>query len=483
MGLTQSEVKLNIVTMTISRDDLNALDGPRYRALADAIAQAIADGRLPPGTKLPPQRELADRLGVTVGTVGRAYEIAQQRHLVTAHVGRGTFVTAHDDDAHAHDFMAAQDVPLSDPRHSPMDLRTNQPVPTAYDALAHAAREAMAQVEPAALLFGYPPTAGHTADRAAGAAWLARHGVEATADEVMVTAGTEGGISVALAALTRPGEPLLAASLSYPHFHDMGGIFGLRRHAVEVDEHGLCPAALDAACRDTGARLLVVNLNLHNPTGSTMPDDRRRALVAVARAHDLILIEDDVYGLLLDPRPVTLRTLAPERTIYITSVSKTLAPGLRLGFLVAPPDLQARLLDAQHTLLLGVPPLPPKVFRHWLASGLADQVVAHQRAETRQRHALAKAALGPLAPNRAGEGHHLWLRLPGRWRASALVDRLREADVHVLAGDLFAFGRARVPNAIRLALSGAKDQAALRRALDILVATIERDARGHEVCA
>ncbi len=484
MGLTQCAVKANIVTMTISKDDLAREDGPRYRALADAIARAVADGRLEAGAKLPPQRELADRLGVTVGTVGRAYEIAAQRQLVTAHVGRGTFVTTGTaPTSHLHDFFAAQELPPSDPRHSPMDLRTNQPVTTAYDMLAKATQAALAQTDPAAMLFAYPPTAGHAADKAAGAVWLERHGVRAGADQVMVTAGAEGGISIALAALTRPGDPLLAAALSYPHFHDMGGIFGLRRHAVEVDEQGLCPDALDAACRDTGARLLVANVNLHNPTGSTMSEERRRAVVTVARAHDLVIVEDDVYGLLLDPRPPTLRELAPERTVYVTSISKTLAPGLRVGFLVAPPDLHARLLDAQHTLLLGVPALTSKVFRHWLRSGLADEVVAHQRTETRQRHALAKAVLGPLAGNRTAEGHHLWLRLPGRWRASALVDRLREADVHVLAGDLFAFGRARVPNAIRLALSGAKDQAALKRALELLVATVERDARSHEVCA
>ncbi|MFW5679117.1 MAG: PLP-dependent aminotransferase family protein [Pseudomonadota bacterium] len=469
--------------MTITIEDLAAQEGPRYRALADAIAAAIADGRLQPGTKLPPQRELAERLRVTVGTVGRAYEIAAQRQLVTAHVGRGTFVTGSDLGAQVHDFMAAQDLPVSDPRHSPMDLRTNQPVPVAYEDLMAAMRTALDDADPASLLLAYPPTAGHQADRLAGAQWLRRHGVEASADRVMVTAGAEGGISVALAALTRPGDPLLAASLSYPHFHDMGGIFGLRRHAVEVDEHGVCPDALDAACRDTGARLAVLNVNLHNPTGSTMKEDRRRAIVAVARAHDLVLIEDDVYGLLLDPRPPTLFELAPERTIYVTSVSKTLAPGLRLGFLVAPPDLQARLLDAQHTLLLGIPPLVAKLFRGWLQSGLAEEVVLRQRAETRARHALAREVLGPLAPNRASEGHHLWLRLPGRWRASALVDRLRAVDVHVLAGDLFAFGRARVPNAIRLSLSGAPDRDALRRALELLLATVERDARGHEVCA
>ena len=164
-------------------------------------------------------------------------------------------------------------------------------------------------------------------------------------------------------------------------------------------------------------------------------------------------------------------------------MSKTLAPGLRLGFLVAPPGLQARLLDAQHTLLLGVPPLTGRLFRHWLATGTADRAVVFQRTETRARHALAREVLGPLAPNRASEGHHLWLRLPGRWRAGVLVERLRAADVLALPGDLFAYGRARVPNAIRLSLSGARDRPALRHALETLRSTIEHDARGHEVCA
>ncbi len=469
--------------MTIRSEDLDHRTGPRYRALADAIADAIAHGRLARGAKLPPQRELADRLGVTVGTVGRAYDLGVQRQQLTAHVGRGTFVADGEPGAQVHDFMEAQDVPEFDPRHSTMDLRTNQPVSAGYAELARSVPEAFAEADPAAALLAYPPTAGHQQDRAAGAQWLARHGVDARADDVIVTDGAQGGLTMALTALARPGDTLLAAALSYPHFHDLAGLVGLRRHPVEVDDQGLCPDALDAACRDTGARLLLANLNLHNPTGAVMQEDRRRALAAVARRHDLWVIEDDVYALLLEHRPPALRTLAPERTVHVTSVSKTLAPGLRLGFLLAPPMLHARLLDAQHTLLLGPPTAGAKLFRHWLKTGLADRAVRFQREETARRHALAREVLGPLAPNAGGAGHHLWLRLPGRWRAGALVDRLKAADVHVLAGDLFAYGRARVPHALRLSLSAAADRASLERALRLLRHTVEHDARGHEVVA
>jgi len=469
--------------MTISKDDLVGRPGPRYRALADAIAAAIAEGRLAKGTRLPPQRELAERLGVTVGTVGRAYDLGVQRQLLTAHVGRGTFVADPDPGAHVHDFMAAQDLPEFDPRHSTMDLRTNQPVRSCQGELARTAGAAFADTQPAAALLGYPPTAGHDADRAAGAEWLARHGVEARAPDVIVTAGAQGGLTMALASLARPGDTLLAAALSYPHFHDMAGLLGLRRHAVEIDDEGLCPDALDAACRDTGARLLLVNPTVHNPTGATMSEARRTALVAVARRHDLWLIEDDVYGLLAETPGPTLQSLAPERTVYVTSISKTLAPGLRVGFVSAPPPAHPRLLDAQHTLLLGAPTAGIRLFRHWLESGLADRVVRFQREETRARHTLAREILGALAPPGPGRGHHLWLPLPGRWRAGPLVERLKAAEVHVLPGDLFAYGRARVPNAIRLSLSAAADRASLERALRLLRHTVEHDARGHEVVA
>ncbi len=477
------EIKYGIVIMTITAGDVAGRPGPRYRALADAIAEAVADGRLAAATRLPPQRELAVRLGVTVGTVGRAYDLGVQRGLLTAHVGRGTFVAAAEPAGARHDFITAQDVPEFDPRHSTMDLRTNQPASLGYAELARVAAEAFATDEPAAALLAYPPTAGHARDRAAGAQWLARHGVEARTDDVLVTAGAQGGLTAALTALARPGDVLLAAALSYPHFHDLAGLTGLRRHPVEVDAHGLCPDALDAACRDSGARLLLANVTLHNPTGAVMDEGRRRALAAVARRHDLWIVEDDVYGLLLEQRPPPLRTLAPERTVYVTSISKTLAPGLRLGFLVAPPRLHARLLDAQHTLMLGPPTPASTLFRRWLESGLADRALRLQRAETAARHALARTVLGPLAPNRDGAGHHLWLPLPGRWRAGALVDRLKAADVHVLAGDLFAFGRARVPEAIRLSLSAAADRGALEKALGHVRHTVEHAARGHEVVA
>ncbi len=469
--------------MTITADDVVDRPGPRYRALAEAIAAAIASGRLKPGTKLPPQRDLAHRLGVTVGTVGRAYDLGIRRRLLTAHVGRGTFVAEPDVAPQVHDFMAAQEVPDFDPRHSAMDLRTNQPVNGLLPELAAAAGTALAQNEPASALLAYPPTAGHLDDRAAGGTWLRRHGVTVSDDEVIVTAGAQGGLTTSLMALARPGDILLAANLSYPHFHDMAGLVGLRRHGVEMDDHGLCPDALDAACQETGARLLLANPTLHNPTARVMPEDRRRAVVAVARKHDLLILEDDVYGLLLGEVAPPIRELAPERTVYLTSVSKTLSPGLRLGFLVAPPALHARVLDAQHTLLLGVPTASGRLFRHWLASGLADTALGRQREETLGRQALARRTLGPLAPNHEAQGHHLWLPLPGRWRAGLLVERLRAQHVHVLASDLFAYGRARVPNAVRIALSGAHDRASLQQALALLRRTIEHDVRGHEVVA
>jgi DNA-binding transcriptional MocR family regulator len=134
-------------------------------------------------------------------------------------------------------------------------------------------------------------------------------------------------------------------------------------------------------------------------------------------------------------------------------------------------------------MFLGVPTCGARLFRHWLQTGLALDALTRQRAETLARQKLAREVLGPLAPNTPGAGHHLWLKLPGRWRAGMLVERLKAHDVHILAGDLFAYGRARTQNAVRIALSAAADRASLERALEILRHTVEQDARGHEVVA
>lgn len=447
--------------MTIWQPELGSQDGPRYRALAQAIIHDIETGTLGDGTRLPPQRDLAHRLGVTVGTVSRAYALVEQRGLISGEVGRGTYVRRPQAASAAARTLHVVDQVADDV----IDLTVNAPGDRTYQATLAATLVELGQQGGLDQLMGYVPRTGFPRHRQAAADWLTRAGLDLPPERIILTGGAHQGIVTCLAALVRPGDVLLAEGLTYSGLRGMSQTLGLRIEAVAMDDGGPRPDALDALCRQTGARVFFITPTLHNPTGVTVSRERRRALVEVARRHDLLIIEDDVYGLLRDQRPPLLMTLAPERTILVTSVSKALAPGLRIGMVVAPDPLFQRLADARYDLFLAGPALPAAVFEAWVADGTADRLLARQRAEAPLRQAIAAEVLGDLAPPADPAAFHLWLPLPAHWPTGELIEAARTAGVIVAPGQAFTVGRGHAPRAIRISLSSAPDHARLREAL------------------
>jgi DNA-binding transcriptional MocR family regulator len=452
--------------MTIWAPDLAARAGPRYLALVEALAEDVAAGVLPEGQRLPPQRDLAYRLGVTVGTVGRAYALAAQRGLVAGEVGRGTYVRARQAGAVRPDLVGDGEDPL-------IKLTVNAPPDPSYRAMLAQGLSDLVAAGGLDGLLAYTPKRGFADHRAAAAEWLGRIGIAASPDQIVITGGAHQAIATVLAAFARPGEGVMVESLTYAGVCHVAERLGLRLHGLPLDEDGPLPEALEQAARSGQARLLFVNPTAHNPTTATQSQARREALVACARRHDLIVIEDDVYGQLPERRPPALATLAPERTIHIGSASKSIAPGLRVGIIASPAALQQRILEAQHDLFLTCPPLMAELFRHWLANGTADRLARAQRLEATARQALAREVLGRHHYCAEPASYHLWLPLPPPWRTAEFNAAVRDRGVAVDPGSTFAIDPANAPHAVRVSLSAAASRERLTRALTILAETLD----------
>ncbi len=452
--------------MTIDPADLARLPGPRYRALAEAIAAAVRGGRLEAGARLPTQRALAHRLGVTVGTVGRAYELAERQGWIRCEVGRGSFVQAPER-------SLARLLPANSDGDNTLDLRINGPSPTALDeALAESLRALMAEPIGRVMLRRYAPGAGLPAHRAAAAAWLRDLGVPAEPGRVLLTGGAQAGLHLALAALARPGDTLLVEELAYPGLRDLAEILHLRPEPVAIDADGMRADALADAVATSGARLAVVVPDLHNPTTATMPTARREALVEVAERTGLLLIEDSVYRPLTGATLPALAALAPARTIHVASLSKAILPGLRIGVLAAPPGLVPALTQVAHATRIGESPLLAELLARWLASGQLHAAAAAQRACADERQARARARLPDQALRTAPGALHAWLELPAGWTGAEAARRLEAQALLVAPADLFSFTRQPAPAALRLALGWPRELAELDRALDILAGTL-----------
>jgi DNA-binding transcriptional MocR family regulator len=449
-----------IVTVTIWMPQLKGKKGPRYLAIAEALAEDLAAGTLSEGSRLPTHRDLAERLGVTVGTVSRAYAEAARRGLVSGEVGRGTFVrgTA---DAGGEDTAAEGLVDLG--QNHPPDPVTQPHRAALLAALAHlTARRDVGR------LLDYPAAGGNAADREAGAAWIARAGVEAAPGDVLVCTGSQHGLTVVLATLLGPGDLLLTESLTYAGVKAVAGLLHLRLRGLPIDAQGLRPEALEDACREGGAKALYLIPTHHNPTTAVMPEARRREVVAIARAHGLAIVEDDVHGLLPEERPRPIAALAPERSYYLTSTSKTLAPGLRIAYVAAPPAMVPRLTASLRATTWAVAPLTAAVASAWIRDGTADALLRARREEARARQAIARARLAGADVETKPEAYYLWLRLPEPWRRDSFAAEARARGVLVTSAEAFAVGREPAPHAVRLCLGAARGREALARGLDVV---------------
>jgi DNA-binding transcriptional MocR family regulator len=455
--------------MTSWTPDLQGRNGPLYRTIADALTADIERGRLAPGTRLPTHRELAERVGVTVGTVTRAYAEAERRGFIGGEVGRGTYVRHRE---------APRQLPSPAPAtgdDSLIELGLNWPATPEGDPATQALSRTLESLQRSAELpelLAYQPHAGMRSHREAGATWLARFGFTVQPDQVVVCSGGQHAMEVALQALTRPGDTVLTEALTYPGMKVLASQLHLRLQGVAMDAHGLVPEALEAACRG-GAKLLYCLPNLQNPTGSVMPPERRERIAAIVREQGLTLLEDDAYGLLLEDRPPPLSSLVPESSYFIAGVSKLLSPGLRIGYLAAPRRGAEQLAESAGLATRMTPPLTAEICARWIRDGTAEDLVSRRRREAQERLVLAREVLGEAAlPATPSPTYHLWMELPAHWRSEAFSAQARRHGVSVTPSEVFAVGSAVAPGAVRVCLGAPRTQALLAKGLQRLRDTL-----------
>jgi len=407
----------------ISSLDLHLdLAGPRVRAsLESALREAVRGGRLLPGTRLPASRALATDLGIARNTVADCYAQLVAEGWLTARQGSGTWV--------------AERVPSSPPaaggpalaaaRRIRYDLRTGVPDVTAFprQAWLAAGRKALSAAPPQAL--GYTDPQGLPQLREALAGYLARaRGVAVTPDRVVVCAGFAQGLELLCEALRARGASTLAAeALGYPRHWRIAEKSGLSVTAVPVDDSGAVVTGLGPA------DALLLTPTHQFPLGVSLAPARRRQAADWASSAGAVIVEDDYDGELRYDRPAVgaLQALAPEHVVYAGTASKSLAPGLRLGWLVVP----ARLVDEVVAVKSAVGRLSSSLdqltLAEFLTSGAYDRQVRRVRLAYRRRRDRLVAAVRAAAPQvrvtGIAAGLHALLRLPPGQHEDALVAR------------------------------------------------------------
>lgn len=449
--------------MTIWAPDISQYDGPRYLAIADALTADIRGRRLAPGDRLPTHRDLAYRLGVTVGTVTRAYNEAERRGLIGGEVGRGTYVRGDLVRRLPEPFQVASQIP----QQALIDLSVNFPTPMSGDALLAESLQAIAARPGIARLMDYHPHAGLQQHREAGAQWMSNFGFNTSADRVIVTSGGQHAMTAVIGALTQPGDIVVTENLTYPGMRRLADFLRLKLHGLPLDQYGIDPDALDAACRNLAPKALYCVTNIQNPLGYVVPESRRREIAEVCRRHGVKIVEDDLYGFLLDEQVPSLTSFAPELGHYVNSVSKSMCPGLRVGYLAIPPEGQEAFAQVVRSTTWMATPLTAEIASNWIQNGTGLRLVHQHKAEAIARQQLAHDILGDWDIQAHRAGYHLWLALPEGWNPDnfALEARLRQVGVSPTG----TFALNRTANAgVRLCLCAPTERATLKRALETL---------------
>jgi DNA-binding transcriptional MocR family regulator len=444
------------------KPDLPSQSKSRYAAIVDALARDVASGKLADGARLPTHRELADTLGIAIGTVTRAYTEAERRGLVRGEVGRGTFVGPAPLQSISPALVSTTGV---------IDLALNVPVEGLVPDLAGALRTLAKRADLADLL-RYQPHAGATRHRAAGAAWAKRYGVTATPDQVVVCAGAQHAMVAIFSALAKPGDRVLTESLTYAGMKALSSLLHLPLEGVAMDAEGIRVDALEAALASSGAKFLYCMPTIQNPTGGVLSDARRRAIAELARKHDVAIIEDDVHRFLVPDAPPPLAQYAPERTYHIAGTSKALAGGLRVAYVTAPRAAVGRLEQRIWATTWMAPPLMAEIATLWIEDGTADRLAAEQRREAIVRQKIARDILGDVPLVAHPNSLHIWLELPDPWRSESFARETLQRGVALAPADVFVVGRAPIPHAVRIGLGGARTHGELERALRIVVETL-----------
>lgn len=432
------------------------MPSPRYKPLVDALAADIRDGRLAPGSRLPTHRELAAAHGLALVTATRVYAELAAMGLVSGETGRGTFVreTA---------LPPGHGVEQPAPAGHLVDLTFNYPVLPGQAELLRGALRQLAGGGDLDALLRYQPHGGRVHERAAVARHLAARGLDVPGARVLIVNGAQHGLAVAAMALLKPGDVVAVDALTYPGFKVLAETLRLELAPLPAAGAGPDLDALERLCTKRRVRAVYAMPTLHNPLGWVMSASRRRRLVAIARRHGLLLIEDAAYAFLADDAPPPLAALAPECTLYVSGLSKSVATGLRVGLVVAPDEWVPRLERAVRATAWNTPALMTALACQWLDDGTVAQLEAGKRRDAMARQAIAERAFAGLRWSRHPASYFAWLPMVDDQRADRLATDLLREGIAVSTAEAFAVARP-LPQAIRVAL-GSVDLAVLRQAL------------------
>jgi DNA-binding transcriptional MocR family regulator len=469
--------------MTNWLPDLREGSGPLYLRLANRIEDDIGSGALPLGAKLPPQRNLAFDIGVTIGTVGRAYALARERGLVSGEVGRGTYVLARDGQVDM-EARSSETRPASAHNIAPTPIGKLRMDSTAAPDVGQAViieklNSRIAREHPGEIAT-YTRT-WRTSWMEAGSRWLSSGNWTPDPASVVPTLGGHAALMAIIAAVTNPGDKVAFEQLTFSSIARSTNLIGRRSITIDSASGTIDPESFERLCAQQHPKVVFLMPTIHNPTLTIIPEQERRDIVSIARKYNVWLIEDNIYGSLLDDGPTPLAELAPERTFHVGSLSKTVAAGVRGGWVSCPANLASRITTSHKMVTGGIPFLLADLSARLVLSGEASAIRTRVKAEIAAREALARQHFAGLDFTSSPDIPFLWMKLPEPWLSGNFKKAGENEGVLIEDEDEFKSGRSeRAFHRIRVAFSVPGTLAEVESGLLAICRLLDSAGIGHD---
>lgn len=438
---------------------------PLYKALAKLLEEDIKKGFLKPGDMLPPQRELADYLDINLSTISRAFKLCEQKGMISATIGKGTYISS---DVHVNSRI------LTPAKTSGfIEMGPTYPTYSQNDDVIKFIKNMLDQPNAADFL-QYASPCGSLPQKSAGVKWLKKADLNTTEDHILLAYGGQNALSAILSSLFQPGDRIGTDPLIYSGMKTLAKMFGIQLVPIQQDDHEMSPAALRNYCKNQELKGIYLIPDYQNPTTHSMSFNTRKEIANIAKEYNIIVIEDAINSILSENESVPVAMLAPEQTVYISSTSKALCAGLRIGFIVTPSIYKSTLELSLYNLNLVISPFNAEVIRQLIESPLTDKIVKERKEMIASRNRLTDSILSEYHLIGDKYCYFRWLLLPEGWAGKTFEACAKNAGVQVYCAERFAVGNSPVPSAVRIAITAPKDLEELENGLYILKSILKQ---------
>lgn len=432
---------------------------PLYKILAELLEEAVKTGSLNPGDMLPPQRELADFLDINLSTVTRAFKLCEQKGLICAKTGKGTFIAA---DVQVNTI-------LLNPAASQNLIELGAAHPT-YEQNKYIIEFMKTwTTAPAADHFlKYLSPFGTKAQISSATKFFNHLGVSTDDADVVLVSGGQNAIFSTLLALFNPGDRIATPSLIYPGIKHAAKSLGIQLIPIPDENLDFSTNTFRLYCQRENIKGLYLIPDYCNPTTHTLSETTRREIAAIAKKYDIIIMEDAINSLFAAKLNTPLVKLAPDQTVYIFSLSKILCAGLRIAFLAVPKRYSQAIQHSLYATNLTISPLCAEIVNQLILSPLFTKILEERRAAILQRNEIFDPLFSEF--NFYGDKYcnFRWLILPAQWNGSAFETCAKNAGVQVYCAERFGVGNAEIPNAVRICTTAPKSNDELIKGLTML---------------